>query len=83
MLIRCVVQVASGLATYHLILSPIWTLEISELHIGRSKATAVGSCVIPWAGDVGVAQSLIYEIVGTFLLEIGNRKFQSITVLSK
>ena len=78
-LIRCVVLLASGLATYHLLLTPIWTSGISELHVGRSTETAIGACTVPWAKDVTVVQSLIAEIVGTFILDIGKKALQRFT----
>lgn len=70
-LTRCAVLVGSGLATYHLILTPIWKLEISNVHVGRGPETAVDSCTVPWAGDVSVTQSFVTELIGTFILDIG------------
>ena len=71
-LIRCVVLIGSGLATYHLILTPIWKFEISVLHLGRGEETSIRNCIIPWAGDVSVAKSFVSELIGTFILDIGN-----------
>ena len=79
-LIRCVVLLASGLATYHLLLTPIWTWEISVLHVGRSTETAIGACTVPWAKDVTVGQSLIAEIVGTFILDIGKKHSETLSM---
>ena len=61
----------SGLATYHLILSQIWKLEVSVLHLGRLDETSIKRCTVPWAADVPVIQSFIAELVGTFILDIG------------
>ena len=64
-------MMGAGLATYHLILSQIWKLQISELHLGRDKETSFEQCSIPWAADVPVLQSFLAELIGTFVLDIG------------
>ena len=61
----------SGLATYHLILSNIWKLEVSVLHLGRLEETSIKRCTVPWAGQVPVMQSFVAELIGTFILDIG------------
>ena len=61
----------AGLATYHLLLSRIWKLQISELHLGRDEETSLEKCAVPWAADVPVVQSFLAELIGTFILDIG------------
>ena len=67
-------MMGAGLATYHLILSRIWKLEMSELHLGRHHETSVDQCVVPWAGDIPVMQQFLSELLGTFILDIGKVK---------
>ena len=69
--IRCAMLMISGLVTYHLILSKIWNLEVSVLHLGRGQETSLERCAIPWAGSVPVVQSFAAELLGTFILDIG------------
>ena len=69
--IRCAMLMISGLVTYHLILSKIWNLEVSVLHLGRGQETSLERCAIPWAANVPVIQSFAAELLGTFILDIG------------
>ena len=69
--IRCAVLMISGLVTYHLILSKIWNLEVSVLHLGRGQETSLERCAVSWAGSVPVVQSFAAELLGTFILDIG------------
>ena len=69
--IRCAVLMISGLVTYHLILSKIWNLQVSVLHLGRGQETSLESCAVPWAANVPVIQSFAAELLGTFILDIG------------
>ena len=69
--IRCAVLMISGLVTYHLILSKIWNLEVSVLHLGRGQETSLERCAVPWAANVPVIQSFAAELLGTFILDIG------------
>ena len=64
-------MMGAGLATYHLILSRIWKLEMSELHLGRHYETSIDQCVVPCAGDIPVMQQFQSELLGTFILDIG------------
>ena len=70
-MIRCAVLMISGLVTYHLILSKIWNLEVSVLHLGRGQETSLERCAVPWAASVPVVQSFAAELLGTFILDIG------------
>ena len=69
--IRCAVLMISGLVTYHLILSKIWNLEVSVLHLGRGQETSLERCAVPWAANIPVIQSFAAELLGTFILDIG------------
>ena len=69
--IRCAMLMISGLVTYHLILSKIWNLEVSVLHLGRGQETSLERCAVPWAASVPVVQSFAAELLGTFILDIG------------
>ena len=80
--LRCAVLMLSGLATYHLILSQIWKLEVSVLHLGRLDETSIKRCTVPWAADVPVVQSFIAELVGTFVLDIG-KIFNALMIVEK
>ena len=68
-------MMVAGLATYHLILSRIWKLQMSELHLGRDYETSLEQCAVPWAADVPVFQSFLAELIGTFVLDIGKHQF--------
>ena len=70
-IVRCIVLMISGLATYHLILSQIWKLEVSVLHLGRLEETSIKRCTVPWAANVPVIQSFVAELFGTLILDIG------------
>ena len=69
--VRCTVLMISGLATYHLILSQIWKLEVSVLHLGRHEETSIKRCTVPWAANVPVVRSFAAELFGTLILDIG------------
>ena len=73
----------SGLVTYHLILSKIWNLEVSVLHLGRGQETSLERCAVPWAANVPVSQSFAAELLGTFILDIGKKYYTMNNIYEK
>ena len=69
-IIRCVVLVLSGLTAYHFIMTSIWTLELSETHVGRNKETSTEQCSVPGGEKKVLCLFIVYEFMGTFLLDI-------------
>ena len=53
------------------LVTPLWHLELSGPHIGRSVLTSSPACRVPWAQAVSVAKSFWVELVGTLFLTVG------------
>ncbi len=68
-LVRCLLYLLTGLATYHYYNVIIWNMKWSDLHHGRDYETASGVCVSPWE-QVSRGQSFMAEFLGTMLLVI-------------
>ena len=67
--IRSLVILASGLATYHLFVSPMWSLELTSMHVGKPESTSSDSCTTPFH-DVPVWQSVSAEFIGSLVLGV-------------
>lgn len=70
-LLRTLVMASAGIATHRYLVTPLWHLELSGPHIGRSVLTSSPACRVPWAQAVSVAKSFWVELVGTLFLTVG------------
>jgi len=68
--IRCLVLIASGISTYHLISTSIWKLEIVDHHIGRIKETSSEHCRVPGKKETPICILMLSEFLGVFLLDV-------------
>ena len=57
------------MATYRYYVVPVWSLELTVMHIGKPEATDSGSCVFPF-NEVPVWKSMGAEFIGSLALGI-------------
>ena len=58
-----------GLATYRFYVVPVWSLELTSMHVGKPESTDADACVYPF-DDVPIWQSMAAEFFGTLLLGV-------------
>jgi hypothetical protein len=57
----------AGLSTYRFYMVPLWSLELSPLHVGKHESTE--SCVFPF-NEAPIWQPMAAEFVGSLLLGV-------------
>lgn len=67
---RCSILMASGLSTYHLVSTSIWSFELVEQHVGRIKETSVEHCSVPGKNKTPLCLLILSEFLGVFILDL-------------
>ena len=75
MVVRNLTVLLAGIASYYCIVVPIWNMEFSSYHMGRSLETQADICINPWS-QIPISTAMISEFVGTFALVNTDSKMQ-------